>query len=245
MLTVYTIVKPAATYGWGATRTLLLGAIALGLFVAFLVREASARQPLIPLRMFRSRNVSGANLIQVLTVAGMFGVFFLGSLYLGRVLHYDALKIGLAFLPTTLVMGTLSLRFSQPLIMRVGPRRALVPGLLMVAGGLGLFSQVSANSAYLSGVLPAVILIGAGVGVAFPSLMTLAMSGATPSDAGLASGLVNTTAQVGGAIGLAVLATLSATRTKDLLASHHSEVNALIGGYHLASGSASGWSLRQ
>ena len=118
--------------------------------------------------------------------------------------------------------------------MRVGPQRALVPGLLLVAGGLALFSQVSAQSTYLTTVLPAVLLIGAGVGVAFPSLMTLAMSGSTPSDAGLASGLVNTTAQVGGALGLAVLATLAATRTKDLLESHHSEAAALLGGYHLA-----------
>ncbi len=234
MLGVYTIVKPAATHGWGASQTLLFGALSLGLLMAFVAREATARTPLIPLRVFRSRNVSGANAIQALTVAGMFGVFFLGSLYLQRVLHYDALEIGLAFLPTTIVMGTLSLRFSQPLIMRVGARRTLVPGLLLIAGGLGIFTQVSAHSAYASTVLPAVLLLGAGVGVSFPSLMTLAMSGATASDAGLASGLVNTTMQVGGALGLAVLATLSATRTKHLLASGHGEVAALLGGYHLA-----------
>jgi EmrB/QacA subfamily drug resistance transporter len=234
MLGVYTIVKPAATHGWGASQTLLLGALSLALLVAFVVREATARTPLIPLRMFRSRNVSGANTIQALTVAGMFGVFFLGSLYLQRVLHYDALEIGLAFLPTTIVMGTLSLRFSQPLIMRVGARRTLVPGLLLIAAGLGIFTQVSAHSTYASTVLPAVLLLGAGVGISFPSLMTLAMSGATASDAGLASGLVNTTMQVGGALGLAVLATLSSTRTKHLLESGDSEVAALLGGYHLA-----------
>jgi EmrB/QacA subfamily drug resistance transporter len=234
MLGVYTIVKPAATYGWGATRTLLFGAGSLALLVAFVAREATARNPLIPLRMFRSRNVAGANLIQALTVAGMFGVFFLGSLYLHELLHYDALEIGLAFLPTTIVMGTLSLRYSQPLIMRFGPRRALIPGLVLIALGLLLFTQVPADGTYVESVLPAILLLGAGVGVAFPSLMTLAMSGATASDAGLASGLVNTTMQVGGAIGLAVLATLSATRTKHLLANGHSHDAALLGGYHLA-----------
>jgi EmrB/QacA subfamily drug resistance transporter len=234
MLGVYTIVKPAATYGWGSGRTLLFGAIALALLAAFILRESTAKTPLIPLRMFRSRNVSGANLIQALTVAGMFGVFFLGSLYLHELLHYDALEIGLAFLPTTIVMGTLSLRYSQPLIMRFGARRTLVPGLVMIALGLLVFTQAPAHGSYVEAVLPAIVLLGAGVGVAFPALMTLAMSGATASDAGLASGLVNTTMQVGGAIGLAVLATLSATRTKDLLHSGRSQADALLAGYHLA-----------
>src|SRR3954468_1105138 len=120
MLGVYTIVKPAAEDGWGATSTLALGAVSLALLAAFILREASARTPLVPLRIFRSRNVTGANLIQVLSVAGMFGVFFLGSLYLHRVPHYDALQIGLAFLPVTIVMGTLSLRYSEKLIQRFG-----------------------------------------------------------------------------------------------------------------------------
>jgi EmrB/QacA subfamily drug resistance transporter len=234
MLGVYTIVEPAATDGWGAAKTLLLGALTLALLAAFLVREATARTPLVPLRMFRSRNVSAANAIQALTVAGMFGVFFLGSLYLHELLHYDALEIGLAFLPTTIVMGTLSLRYSQPLIMRFGARRALAPGLLLIAIGLALFTQAPLHGSYVTAVLPTILLLGAGVGVSFPALMTLAMSGATESDAGLASGLVNTTMQVGGAIGLAVLATLSATRTKNLLASGHAHAEALLGGYHLA-----------
>jgi EmrB/QacA subfamily drug resistance transporter len=120
MLAVYTIVKPAAEHGWGASQTLLLGALSLGLLAAFVVREARAKNPLIPLRIFKSRNVSGANAIQALTVAGMFGMFFLGALYLRKVLAYDPLQIGLAFLPTTLVMGTLSLRYTERLIMRFG-----------------------------------------------------------------------------------------------------------------------------
>ncbi len=234
MLAVYTIVKPAAEHGWGASQTLLLGALSLGLLAAFVVREARAKNPLIPLRIFKSRNVSGANAIQALTVAGMFGMFFLGALYLRKVLGYDPLQIGLAFLPTTLVMGTLSLRYTERLIMRFGARRTLLPGLVLIAAGLALFARVPVDGNYLTDVLPTTILLGCGVGVAFPSLMTLAMSGATPADAGLASGLVNTTVQVGGALGLAVLATVSATRTSHLLAHGHSTAAALTGGYQIA-----------
>ncbi len=235
MLGVYTIVKPAADYGWGAARTLQLGAISLALLLAFVLRQARARNPLIPLRIFRSRNVSGANVVQMLMVAGMFGMFFLGALYLQRVLGYDALEIGLAFLPATVVMGVLSLRYSERLIMRFGARTMLFPGLILIAAGLLLFSRATpVHGDYLTNVLPVMLLLGFGIGSSFPSLMTLAMSGATPEDAGLASGLVNTSAQVGGALGLAVLATLSATRTSHLLAGGSSTAVALVGGYHLA-----------
>jgi len=234
MLGVYTIVKPAADYGWGAARTLGLGAVSLALLAAFIAREATARNPLIPLRIFRSRNVTGANMIQVLTVAGMFGMFFLGSLYLRRVLHYDALEIGLAFLPVTVTMGTLSIRYSERLIMRFGTRRTLLPGLVLIVAGLVLFARVPVHGSYLKDVLPTMILLGTGVGACFPALMTIAMSGATQSDAGLASGLVNTTAQVGGALGLAVLATLSASRSDKLTAHGSSTAAALTSGYHLA-----------
>src|SRR4051812_7037564 len=213
MLLVYTIVKPAAEDGWGAGRTLAYGAVALALLGAFVVREATARTPLMPLRIFRSRNVAGANLIQALTVAGMFGMFFMGALYLQRVLGYDPLEIGLAFLPTTIVMGGLSLFYAERLITRFGARRTLVPGLGLVAAGLLLFTRAPVDGSYVTDVLPVLLLIGTGVALCFPALMTLAMSGATPSDAGLASGLVNTTVQVGGAVGLAVLATLAATET--------------------------------
>jgi EmrB/QacA subfamily drug resistance transporter len=233
MLGVYTIVKPAAEQGWGSGRTLALGAVSLALLAAFLVREATARTPLVPLRIFRSRNISGANVIQALVVAGMFSVFFLGTLYLRRVLGYDALEIGLAFLPTTLVMGILSLRYSERLIMRFGPRNVLIPGLALIAAGLGLFARVPVDGHYLTDILPAGLLMGCGVGVSFAALMTLAMADAAPSEAGLASGLVNTTAQVGGALGLAVLATLSATRTSHLLGSGVSAHAALTAGYHL------------
>jgi len=234
MLGVYTIVKPAAEHGWGATTTLLLGAGSLALLVAFVAWEATCRNPLVPLRLFRSRNVSGANVIQMLTVAGMFGLFFLGSLYLEKVLGYDPLEIGLAFLPTTLIMGVLSFRYTEPLITRFGARRALLTGLVLVAAGLALFTQAPVDASYVANVLPPLVLMGIGIGVSFPSLMSIAMSGATREDAGLASGLVNTTAQVGGALGLAVLATLSTTRTNDLIAQGQSTASALTSGYHLA-----------
>jgi EmrB/QacA subfamily drug resistance transporter len=234
MLGVYTIVEPAAKDGWGDATTLALSAASLALLAAFLAREATVRNPLVPLRIFRSRNVSGANAIQALTVAGMFGLFFLGVLYLQEVLGYDALETGLAFLPTTLVMGTLSVRYAEPLIMRFGARRTLLPGLVLIALGLALFATVPVDGSYVADVLPSILLLGAGVGVSFPALMTLAMSGATREDAGLASGLVNTTAQIGAAIGLAVLATLSASRTDDLLAAGEPRPVALTGGYELA-----------
>jgi EmrB/QacA subfamily drug resistance transporter len=234
MLGVYTIVKPAADSGWGATSTLVLAGVSLGLLLAFFVREATARSPLVPLRVFRERNLALANVIQILSVAGMFGIFFLGALYLRRVLGYDALEIGLAFLPVTLAMGTLSIRYTERLVMRLGPRRTIVPGLGLILVALVLFARVPVHGSYVASVMPSMWLLGIGAGVCFPALMMLAMSASTPQDAGLASGLVNTTAQVGGALGLAVLATLSSSHTKHLLASGHSHAGALTGGYHLA-----------
>jgi EmrB/QacA subfamily drug resistance transporter len=234
MLLVYTIVKPAAEDGWGAGRTLAYGAVAVALLGAFIAREATARTPLMPLRIFHSRNVAGANLIQGLTVAGMFGMFFMGALYLQRVLGYDPLEIGLAFLPTTIVMGGLSLVYAEKLITRFGARRTLIPGLGLVAAGLLLFTRAPVDGSYVTDVLPVLLLIGTGVALCFPALMTLAMSGATPSDAGLASGLVNTTVQVGGALGLAVLATLAATETGSRRAAGEQVAAALNGGYHVA-----------
>jgi len=233
MLAVYTIVE-AAEQGWGSAQTLGLGAVAVALMAGFVAREATARTPLIPLRIFRSRNVSGANLVQVLMVGGLFGMFFLGALYLQRVLGYDALEVGLAFLPVAVLIGTLSLGFSARLIMRFGARATLLPGLALIVAGLALFAVAPVDADYLTEVLPSMVLLGVGAGLSFPSLMTMAMSGATPSESGLASGLVNTTQQVGGALGLAVLATLSTTRTDELLARGDSTASALTDGYHLA-----------
>jgi EmrB/QacA subfamily drug resistance transporter len=233
MLVVYTIVK-ASDYGWGSAHTLGFGAIALALLVAFVARQARTSNPLVPLRIFRSRIVSGANLVQALMVAGLFGMFFLGTLYLQRVLGYGPIEIGLAFLPVALLIGVFSLGVSARLSTRFGARATLLPGLALIVAGLALFTRVPEDASYPSDVLPVMVLLGIGAGLSFPALMTLAMSGATRSDSGLASGLVNTTQQVGGALGLAVLATLSTTRTDNLLASGESTSSALTSGYQLA-----------
>jgi EmrB/QacA subfamily drug resistance transporter len=233
MLGVYTIVK-ASEYGWGSLHTVGLGAASLVLLAGFVARQARAANPLMPLHIFRSRNVSGANLVQVVVVAGMFGMFFMGTLYMERVLGYDPLEIGLAFLPATILMGIFSAILSAPLNSRFGARATLIPALVLVLAALVLFALAPVDGSYVTDVLPAAILIGVGAGLAFPSLMTLAMSGATQEDAGLASGLINTTAQVGGALGLAVLATLASSRSEDLLAAGEAAPSALTSGYHLA-----------
>ncbi len=234
MLGVFTIVKPAAEDGWLAGRTLAFGAVSVALLAGFIVRQMTARNPLMPLRILADRKIAVANLIQVLIVAGMFGMFFLGALYLRLVLGYSPLRIGLAFLPVATVMGTLSVRFTDRLSARFGARSVLVAGLALMAGALSLFAVAPVHGGYLVHVFPVMLLMGAGAGLAFPVLMTVAMAGTDEDDAGLASGLVNTTAQVGGALGLAVLATVSAGRTSALAARGESTAAALTGGYHLA-----------
>jgi EmrB/QacA subfamily drug resistance transporter len=233
MLGVYTILG-VAEEGWGSTRTLGLGAVSIGLLAAFIARQARVANPLMPLRLFRSRNVAGANLVQALLVVGMFGMFFLGALYMQRILGYDALQVGLAYLPLTVVMGTMSFRFTGQLNLRFGPQATLVPAMVFIVIGLLLLARTPVDATYVVDLLPPMVLIGLGAGLGFPSLMTLAMSGATPSDSGLASGLVNTSVQVGGAIGLAVLATLATERTAARLADGESAAEALNAGYHLA-----------
>jgi EmrB/QacA subfamily drug resistance transporter len=233
MLGVYTIVSPAADYGWQSGRTLGIAAAAVALLLGFVAREATAARPLMPLRIFRSRNVTGANLIQILGAAGMFGTFFLGALYVQKVLGYDPIEIGFAFLPVSVLMGLISVRYSERLIGRFGARRLAATGMTLIAIALALLALTPTHGAYWLHLFPALALIGVGAGVGFPPLMGLAMSGATAEDAGLASGLVNTTGQVGGALGLAVLATVTSARTADLEAAGHSAAVALTGGYHL------------
>ncbi|GAB2563002.1 DHA2 family efflux MFS transporter permease subunit [Kribbella endophytica] len=232
MVGVFTIVSPAAELGWTAPRTIALGALTLTLLACFIVRESTAANPLVPLRIFRSRTLTGANLVQALSSSGMFGIFFLGSLYLQRVLGYDALEIGLAFLPTTLVMGLLSVKYSEKLVMRFGPRRPLIAGLSLIVVGLVLFTQAPVGGSYVVHVLPVLILLGLGGGICFPALMGLSMADVKPEDAGLASGLIGTTAEVGAALGLAVLATLSATRTESLATAGKPALDALTSGFH-------------
>ncbi len=180
---------------------------------AFVVRQARIANPLMPLRLFRSRNVTGANLVMGLLVVGFFGMFFLGALYMQGILGYSPLEVGLAFLPSCIVMGGLSLGLAERLMMGIGPRSALLAGLALILSGLLLFARTPVDGDYFVDVFPVMLLLGGGAGLCFPALMTLAMSGATPEDSGLASGFINTTVQVGGAVGLAVLATLATERT--------------------------------
>jgi len=188
----------------------------------------------MPLRVLRSRNVSGANLIQVLMVAGLFGMFFLGALYLQRVLGYGPVEVGLAFLPVAVLIAVFSLKITDKLMLRFGARNTLLAGLTFVLAGLLLFTRVPVDGSYVADILPTMLGFGIGAGLSFPAMMSLAMSDATPEDAGIASGLVNTTQQVGGALGLAVLATLSTEKTAGLLADGASGASALVDGYQLA-----------
>jgi EmrB/QacA subfamily drug resistance transporter len=233
MLGVYTILG-VSEHGWGSSQTLILGAIAVALLVSFVLRQERVPNPLMPLRLFRSPNVAGANLVQALMIVGLFGMFFLGALYFQRVLGYTALQVGLAYMPTTIVMGAMSFRYTAVLNARFGPEVTLIPAMIFTIGGLLLLARTPVDANYAIDILPPMILFGLGAGLAFPSLMTLAMSGATESDSGLASGLVNTSLQVGGAIGLAVLATVSTERTDGLVSDGEPLPSALTSGYHLA-----------
>jgi EmrB/QacA subfamily drug resistance transporter len=233
MTGVYTILE-VEEYGWASAQTLGLGGVAVALLVGFVVRQMRASNPLMPPRLFRSSAVVGANVVQALMVMGMFGAFFLGALYMQGILAYSPLEVGLAYLPLSVVMAAMSLRLTALLNTRFGARATLLPGMGLLAIALVLFARTPTDATYASDLLPAMILFGAGAGLGFPSLMTLAMSSATPDDSGLASGLVNTSMQVGGAFGLAVLATLATDRTDGLMADGRSLAAALNGGYHLA-----------
>lgn len=228
LLGVYTIIR-TTDFGWGSGHTIGFGAAAIASLIAFVVRESRTANPLVPLRSFRSRNVSGANVVLSLIFAALFGMFFLGSLYFQRVRGYDPLGIGLAFLPLSLSIATLSFA-SGPLITRPGARAVLLPSLVLIGVGLLFLARVPLEA----DVLPSMLLLGVGFGLAFPSLMALGMSGASERDSGLASGLLMTTQQVGGALGLSVLASLSASQTNGLLAVSLAEPAALTNGYRLS-----------
>jgi EmrB/QacA subfamily drug resistance transporter len=233
MLVVYAIVE-TSSYGWGSARTLVVGGAGLVLLAAFVARQALAEHPLVPLRVFASRTVSVANLMFALVVAGIFGMFFAGALYLQRVLHYDAIEVGLAFLPVAIGIAALALGLAAKLIIRFGAKPTLIGGLILVAIGLLVFGRAPAHADYVADLLPAMVAIGVGAGLVFPAVVTLAMSAATPEDSGLASGLVNTTRQVGGVLGIAILATLATAHSNALRAHGASAQAALLGGYRLA-----------
>jgi EmrB/QacA subfamily drug resistance transporter len=233
MLAVYAIVNGNET-GWITARTLGLLAVAAGLFGIFLAIEARISSPLMPLGLFRLRNLAFANVVGVLWAAAMFAWFFLSALYLQLVLGYSPLEVGLAFLPGNLIMGVLSVGVSAKLVMRFGVRSPLAAGLGFAAVGLLLFARAPVDGNFVVDVLPSMIFLGIGAGIAFNPVLFAAMSDVEPTEAGLASGVVNTAFMMGGALGLAVLASLAASRTETLSASGDAPLVALTGGYHAA-----------
>jgi MFS family permease len=207
--------------------------VAIALVAVFLVRQARIEKPLMPLRLFHSRNVSGANIVMALLVVGMFGIFFLGALYMQLVLRYSPLEVGLAYAPSTVLWGATSLFLSDRLVMRFGIRPPLVAGLGLMAAALVLFARMPVDGSFAVDILPATMVLALGAGIAFNPLLLAAMSGVEQTETGLASGVANTAFMMGGALGLAVLASVAASRTSSLDASE-THVAALTGGYHLA-----------
>ncbi|MFF8357973.1 MFS transporter [Streptomyces chartreusis] len=240
MLTVYVIVGAGDR---DLAPTLLLAALALTLFVAFTLRQARAARPLLRLRLFGSRVLSGANAVQILMIATMYGFQFIGALYLQRVLGYGELLTGTAFLPAPIAIGVLMLGLSARTVGRFGAYRVLLAGLLLIVAGMALLSRAPVDGSYVTDVLPPLLLLATGFAAAMPALTGLAMSGAREEDAGLASGLFNTTQVVGGSLGLAVLSVLAASRTEGLLADGAGSVAATAEGYQLAFRVATGIAL--
>jgi len=233
MLAVYGVVG-GNDAGWTSTRTLSILALAVGLLVAFVIREARVENPLVPLRLFTLRNVVISQVVGVLWAGAMFACFFLSALYLQGVLGYDALQVGLAYLPSCAVMAVMSLRISDKLVMKYGVRPPLVVGLALVAASLALFAIAPVDGTYVVHVLPPMVLLGLGAGIAFNPVLLAAMGDVEPHEAGLASGVVNTSFMMGGALGLAVLVAISSSRTSSLVASGSSMPEALTGGYQVA-----------
>ena len=233
MLAVYAIVNGNET-GWMSAQTMGLLAAAVALLALFLGIEARAGSPLMPLGLFRLRNVATANIVGVLMAAGMFAAFFLSALYLQLVLGYSPLQVGLAYLPSTLIWGAVSLGLSDKLVLRYGIKPPLVTGLLLFAVGILLFARAPVDGNFAVDVLPSMLLQGFGAGIAFNPLLLAAMSDVAPQESGLASGVVNTAFMMGGALGLAILASLAASRTDSLLGFGDGPLAALNGGYHVA-----------
>jgi EmrB/QacA subfamily drug resistance transporter len=233
MLAVYAIVNGNQA-GWTSAQTLGLLAAAGVVLAGFVALESRVPAPLLPLGLFRLRNLATANVVGVLWAGAMFAWFFLSALYLQLVLGYSPLQVGLAFLPANLIMGAFSLGISAKMVMRFGIKRPLAIGLLLAAAGLGLFARAPVGGHFALDVLPSMILLGFGAGIAFNPVLLAAMGDVEPSESGLASGIVNTSFMMGGALGLAVLASVAASRTGHLLASGHGRLAALDAGYHTA-----------
>ena len=233
IIAVYAIVNGNEA-GWTSAQTLGLLAVAAALMAGFLAIESRVRSPLMPLGLFRSRNVSASNVMGILWAAAMFAMFFLSALYLQLVLGYSPMQVGLAFLPGNVIMAVFSIAISARLVIRFGIRGPLATGLALAAAALVLFVRAPVDGSYVVDVLPSMILLGVGAGMAFNPMLLAAMSDVRPSQAGLASGVVNTSFMMGGALGLAILASLAAWRTSDLAASGAAPLVALNGGYQSA-----------
>jgi len=233
VLAVYAVVNGNQA-GWASAQTLALLAAAVVLLLVFLAIESKVAAPLMPLRLFGLRNIATSNGVGVLWAAAMFAWFFLSALYLQRVLGYSPLDVGFAFLPTCVIMATFSLGLSAKLVMRFGIRPPLALGLTLAGIGLLLFVRAPVDGQFVRDVLPSMILLGFGAGMAFNPLLLAAMNDVAPEEAGLASGLVNTSFMMGGALGLAVLASIADKRTGTLQSTGDTLEQALTGGYHLA-----------
>jgi EmrB/QacA subfamily drug resistance transporter len=233
MLAVYAIVN-GNEKGWTSGQTLGVLAASAAVFGAFLTIESRVRVPLVPLGLFRLRNLATANVVGVLWAAAMFAWFFMAALYLQLVLGYSPLQIGLAFLPGNVIMGALSIGLSAKLVMRYGIKAPLTTGLLLAAAGLALLVRAPVDGSFAVDVLPSMILLGLGAGMAFNPVLLAAMGDVDPAESGLASGVVNTSFMMGGAVGLAVLASVAASRTNTLVDTGAGQLSALTGGYHLA-----------
>jgi predicted MFS family arabinose efflux permease len=233
MLGVYGIVT-STSHGWGSAHTIGFVGAGAALLAAFVLLESRLRNPIMPLRIFRVKGLAGSSVIRAFLVTGMFASFFMGVLYLEHVLGYGTLKTGLAFLPMTLVLATLSMGITARFVTTFGPRRPLLVGLAFAIASLVMLSQASADAAYFPYVFIAFLLLGVGAGMAFLPLLTIAMAEVPAADAGLASGIINVSVQIAGALGLAILGTIATDHTRSLTAHGHDRAGALLAGYHLA-----------
>ncbi len=233
MLGAFAIVK-STEYGILSARTLAVGGASLVLLGAFFTLESRISNPIMPLRILRLRMLMGSSLVRGLLVTGMFSAFFLGALYLERVLGYDAIDTGLAFMPLTISIAALSMGLAVKAVTRFGPLNTLAAGLAGIAAGLLLLATQGVHASYFPGLFSAFLLIGLGAGASFLPLLTMGMADAPAEDAGLASGIINVSVQLFGAIGLATLGTIATDHTKSLTTGGQTLASALTGGYHLA-----------
>jgi EmrB/QacA subfamily drug resistance transporter len=236
---VYAIVT-SATHGWGSVHTLAFGGAAVAMLAAFVFVEARHPDPIMPLRIFAIPGIAGSSVVRGLLMAGMYSTFFIGVLYLQHVRGYGTLETGLAFLPQTLTLSALSLGATARIVRRFGPKLPTLVGTLLCGVALALMLRLGVHSSYAGGVLVPFVLFGLGAGLAMMPLLTIAMANVKPGDAGMASGIVNTSLQLSGAFAIAVLGTVASDRTRTLLSAGATQAHALVGGYHLAFGIGTG-----